>query len=166
MIYIIDGNNLAGQLGILFQNDFDKNLIEVIKKYFCTKKMKVYLVFDSNEPMGDKFSEGFIEIIYTPRDTFYQSADDKVLELVAREIDLGAGNNQISVVTDDLDLIEAVEKAARKRNYSLVIIKARDFAEKIKNKNIQDKIIIEDRGIDKEQEEKINRELLKIWREK
>lgn len=166
MIYIIDGNNLAGQMGILFQVSFDKSLIEIIKKYFQDKKMKIYLVFDSNEPMGDKFSDGYIEIVYTPRDNYYHSADDKVLELVAREIDQGAGNNQISVVTDDLDLTESVEKAARKRDYSLVIIKARDFAEKIRNKKIQDNIIIEDRGINKEQEEKINRELLKIWRDK
>lgn len=166
MIYIIDANNLAGQMKILFEDDFDKKLIQIVKEYFFNKKMKISLVFDSNEPMGDKYLDNNIEVIYTPRDNYYQSADDKVLELVSREIDNGVGNNQITVVTDDLDLSELVEKSAKKRNYSLVIIKARDFAKKIQRKINTSDDAQEKKELDYQSGEKITKELFKLWKDK
>ena len=84
MIYVIDANNLAGKLNILDDENFDKKLISNIKKYFFNKNNSVYLVFDSNDPMGDKYKEDNIAVIYTPRDNYYKGADDKIIELTQK----------------------------------------------------------------------------------
>lgn len=164
MIYIIDANNLAGKLGILFQDSFDREMIKIMKDYFVGKKMKIVLVFDSNEPMGDKIIDDNVEIIYTPRDNYYNSADDKILEIAINEINSGAGNNQITVVTDDIDLRESVQAAADKKDYSINLIRSTDFAFKILNKKRQEEYVLEDeRGLDAEDEERITKDLLGRW---
>ena len=164
MIYIIDANNLAGKLGILFQDSFDKEMIGIMKDYFVGKKMKIVLVFDSNEPMGDKIVDDNVEIIYTPRDNYYNSADDKILEIAINEINSGAGNNQITVVTDDIDLRESVQAAADKKDYSINLIRSTDFAFKILNKKRQEDYVLEDeRGLDIEDEDRITKDLMKRW---
>ena len=164
MIYIIDANNLAGKLGILFQDSFDKEMIGIMKDYFIGKKMKIVLVFDSNEPMGDKIIDDNVEIIYTPRDNYYNSADDKILEIAINEINSGAGNNQITVVTDDIDLRESVQKAADKKDYSINLIRSTDFAFKILNKKRQEEYVLEDeRGLGADKEDEITKDLLKRW---
>lgn len=164
MIYIIDANNLAGKLGILFQDSFDKEMIGIMKDYFVGKKMKIFLVFDSNEPMGDKIIDDNVEIIYTPRDNFYNSADDKILEIAINEINSGAGNNQITVVTDDIDLRESVQEAADKKDYSINLIRSTDFAFKILSKKRQEEYVLEDeRGLGADGEEEITKEMMKRW---
>lgn len=164
MIYIIDANNLAGKLGILFQDSFDKEMIGIMKDYFVGKKMKIVLVFDSNEPMGDKIIDDNVEIIYTPRDNYYNSADDKILEIAINEINSWAGNNQITVVTDDIDLRESVQEAADKKDYSINLIRSTDFAFKILNKKRQEEYVLKDeRGLDAEDEDRITKDLLKRW---
>ena len=57
MIYLIDANNLAGKLGILKNENFDKLLIKIIRHWPASRKNKIFLVFDSADPMGDKYSE-------------------------------------------------------------------------------------------------------------
>lgn len=164
MIYIIDANNLAGKLGILFQDSFDKEMIGIMKDYFSGKKMKIVLVFDSNEPMGDKIIDDNVEIIYTPRDNYYNSADDKILEIAINEINSGAGNNQITVVTDDIDLRESVQEAADKKDYSINLIRSTDFAFKILNKKRQEEYVLEDeRGLGHDKEDEITKEMMKRW---
>lgn len=159
-MYIIDANNLAGQLGILSHEDFDKELVEIVGRYFLGKDMRILLVFDSNDPMGDKIKKDNLEIIYTPRDNYYASADDKVLELVVLEIEAGAGNNQITVVTDDIDLKEAIQKEADRRDYKINLVQASDFVLKI---NRKEESAEEEKDLDEEEEEKITDDLLKIW---
>jgi len=164
MMYIIDANNLAGKLGILFQDNFDKEMINIIKEYFYEKKMKIVLVFDSNEKMGDRLIDENVEVIYTPRDDYYNSADDKVLELAIGEINSGVGNNQITVVTDDIDLREAVQQAADKKDYSINLIKSTDFALRIINKkNKEEYLVDDDRGLDADEEDRITRDLMGKW---
>lgn len=164
MIYIIDANNLAGKLGILFQDSFDREMIKIMKDYFSGKKMKIVLVFDSNEPMGDKIIDDNVEIIYTPRDNYYNSADDKILEIAINEINSGAGNNQITVVTDDIDLRESVQEAADKKDYSINLIRSTDFAFKILNKKRQEEFALEDeRGLGADKEDAITKEMMKRW---
>lgn len=162
MIYIIDANNLAGQLGILSHDNFDKELVEIVANYFFGKDMRILLVFDSNDPMGDKIKRDNLEIIYTPRDNYYNSADDKVLELVSLEIDSGAGNNQITVVTDDIDLKEAIQKEADRRDYKINMVQASDFVLKINRKEefIQEE---DDRGLSENDEDSITKELMREW---
>ena len=164
MMYIIDANNLAGKLEILFHENFDTEMIGIMKEFFLGKKMKIVLVFDSNEPMGDKIIDDNIEIIYTPRDNYYNCADDKILEIAINEINSGVGNNQISVVTDDIDLREAVQKAADKKDYSINLIRSTDFALKIINKKNKEEYFLEnDRGLDDDEEDRITKDLLGRW---
>lgn len=161
MIFIIDANNLAGQLGLLAKKDFDRELISIIKIYLETKKIKVFLVFDGRDNMGDKYEEGLLTVIYTPRDSYYKSADDKIIEIV---ISLKSKvKDEVKVITDDREIINEVEKLAG-NNSQIKIIKASDFAVKLKS-------LIKDIGEDEENDknlsgsevEKINEELLDIW---
>ena len=163
MIYIIDANNLAGKLEILFEDDFDKKMVALMKKYFFNKGIDVKLVFDSNDIMGDKFQEDNVEVVYTPRDNYYANADDKVLELVKREISHGVGNGQITVVTDDLDLRALVQSFADKTNFRLNLVRSTDFAARIRARENKENYDEADRGLSVSEEERINEELLGLW---
>lgn len=163
-MYIIDANNLAGKLDLLSHEDFDKELINIIKEYFLGKKMRIVLVFDSNDPMGDKLVDDNVEVIYTPRDNYYKSADDKVLEIAFMEIKNGAGNNQITVVTDDIELREAVQEAADKKDYSINLMRSSDFAYRIKGREIKEEYEEEDeRGLSEREEDSITEEMMREW---
>lgn len=166
MFYIIDGNNLAGKIGLLGQVDFDKMLASRLRDFFGLKRHKVILVFDSNDFMGDRSAEGNIEIIYTPRDGFYKNADDKVLEVVINFLADEDFKEEVCVVTDDLDLQEKVRLAiayhAKKRRVK--IEQSTDFAARMKaaadfeaQKGLSDKSPAEEESSD------LNAELLRIW---
>ncbi len=110
MIYVIDANNLAGKLELLGKDNFDKTLIALVKKYFEGKQIKVILVFDSSDFMGDKRVEDNFEIIYTPRDSMYKCADDKVLEIIVNYLDDKNFKEEIIVVSDDIELKQKIKK--------------------------------------------------------
>jgi len=155
MNYIIDANNLAGKLDLLGEEDFDKKLIEMMKNYFLNKKIKVYLVFDSTDLMGDRFKEKNVTVIYTPRDNYYKSADDKIVELTRNYLE--DSKEEVMVVTDDIELKEKVRKVGQENN-KLFFKQATDFSEKLKI-DIQ-----EENNLSEDEKEKINDELLKIWK--
>lgn len=154
MNYIIDANNLAGKLGLLDQNDFDKKLIEILRLYFFRKEIRIILVFDSHDPMGDKFIIDNIEVIYTPSDNYYKSADDKIAEIIRQK------PKQMIIVTDDIELVERIEKVEREEKIIVKKMKATVFAEKI-NEKIN---FSEDEQLSEEVQLKINKELLDIWK--
>jgi predicted RNA-binding protein with PIN domain len=163
MIFIVNANNLAGQLGMLKHINFDRELISTMKIYLENKKIKVFLVFDGRDNMGDKYDDGFLTIIYTPRDSYYKSADDKIIELV-----IGFKSkikDEIRVITDDREIIEQVNNIARD-NIKIKILKASDFANKLRN--LTEVILNEDEEDDKnlsdKEVEKINKELLDLWK--
>jgi predicted RNA-binding protein with PIN domain len=163
MIFIIDANNLAGQLGLLAHKDFDRELISVMKIYLENKKIKVFLVFDGRDNMGDKYEEGYLTIIYTPKDSYYKSADDKIIEIV---LNLKSDDkDEIKVITDDREIIQEVEKIAG-NNSKIKILKATDFAIKLNGlrKEIIDEDEEDDKNLSDNEVEKINRELLDIWK--
>lgn len=112
MYYLVDGNNLAGAMGILEDSDFDENLIDLFLEFLEDNKKKVILVFDSNNLMGESFEEDRLKVIYSPRDEHYQSADDKITE-IARETDPDEG---LVLVTNDNELREEVESINREQN--------------------------------------------------
>lgn len=155
MNYIIDANNLAGKLDLLEEESFDKKLIEVIKNYFQGKKIKVYLVFDSADLMGDRFEEENITVFYTPRDSYYNSADDKIVELTKKYLE--NSKEEINVVTDDIELKNKIKKISEKTN-KVFLQQATSFAEKIKI-DIQEVDDLSDN-----EKDKINDELLGIWK--
>lgn len=141
MIYVIDANNLAGklpstssgQVSLLGEDDFDKLLIFQVKKYFEGKGIKVILVFDSNDFMGDKRIEDNFDIIYTPRDSVYKCADDKVLEIIENYLDDKKFKDKIVVVSDDIELRDKIkEKIDESSNgHRMSLIRATDFAKKM-----------------------------------
>ena len=156
MLYIIDANNLAGKLGILFEDNFDKKLIAAIKNW-SKGKNKIYLIFDGVDFMGDKYTEDNITVVYTPKDSYYASADDKVIE-TAKKL-LVSEKEEIRVVTDDLEIIKKLENIVDNK---FKIIKATEFAEKIE-RNI-DLDFNQKSELDKKEVEDINSELLRIWK--
>jgi len=154
MKYIIDANNLAGKLDILGEKDFDKILIEKVKIINQGRKRKYFLVFDSLDPMGDKYFDDGVAVIYTPRDGFYDGADDKIVELLTVK-------DEYVLVTDDLDLIKRVEKLEIEKDFKILKIKASDFAKKInfQQEETDEKFLLNQDDIDS-----INKELLKFWK--
>jgi len=121
MPYLIDANNLAGKLHLLSETDWDQELIDIVKDYFIAREQKAILVFDSNDPLGDRYTDGNITVIYTPRDVLYNNADDKIIELMKNE----KRPEDWIVVSDDLNIIHEAGKL------DIEVILARDFAKKI-----------------------------------
>ncbi|MBU4216697.1 NYN domain-containing protein [Candidatus Parcubacteria bacterium] len=158
MHYIIDANNLAGKLNILDKKDFDLELIEIVRDFFGAKKHRVDLIFDGRDNMGDKRSEGNLNIIYTPRDSYYVGADDKIVEMVNSDLE-GLEHGHVFVITDDLELIERVQKVAEK----IQIIKVSDFAKSILLKLEVEELEIEEE-LSEEEEDEITKELSNLWK--
>jgi len=172
MIYLIDANNLAGKLGILKNENFDKLLIKIIRHWPASRKNKIFLVFDSADPMGDKYSENLITIIYTPRDNYYHSADDKIIELANDYLNSNnkfkPEDGELCVVTDDNEIKNKIKFLNRKYNRELILMPAFNLADKLnrlsavdyKNDNYKES---GRRGLKESEIDKINKDLLKIW---
>ena len=171
MHYIIDANNLAGQLKMLGEENFDKKLINKIKNFNSGKKRRITLVFDGHEQMGDKVAVSkFITAIYSPKDKYYKCADDKIIELVGTSRDLSLHNlspekDEVTVITDDLGIIKEVEKISEKSENKIRIIKATAFAQRLMEKQCvkEEENDDENRGLNEEEIDNINEDLLKIW---
>jgi len=169
MLYIIDANNLAGKLKMLGEKNFDKKLRDLVKEYYKEKKSRVILVFDSSDPMGDKIIDGNTTLIYTPKDRYYNGADDKIIELTEKELsvecsEFNFSGDAITVVTDDGELIKRIEKIIEDTGLKNIVLKrATDFAVKLKIKK-NEKVENGRRGLKKGQINKINDELLGIWK--
>src|SRR3989339_1535876 len=116
MHFIIDANNLAGKLKMLGQDDFDRKLIDMIREFNRDRGVNITLVFDGTDPMGDKILvDHNLTVIYSPKDRFYRSADDKIVEMVRGSFisgDFAGAEKGIVVVTDDGGLRKRLEEAA------------------------------------------------------
>ena len=129
MIYIIDANNLAGKLGLLKENNFDKKLIKLVKRYNEKRQKRIILVFDGTDPMGDKIQEGNITIIYAPRDKYCQSADDKIIELTYNFIK--DKREKIAVISNDRGIKKTMEKLNEETGCEIRMEPAILFAKKM-----------------------------------
>lgn len=155
MINIINANNLAGKLNLLKEVNFDEKLIELMGRY---KKSKYILVFDGRDNMGDKYERGNITVIYTPKDSFYKSADDKIVELAKKYLNSGEG---AKIITDDLEIISKVEKIINDSGGKISLEKSTVFAEKLNTyleNNREEKNLADDEA------DEINQDLLKAWK--
>lgn len=161
MEYIIDANNLAGKLNLLEKINFDKKLINIIKKWSNKKNKKAMLVFDSSDPMGDKYSDGKITIIYTPKDNYYKSADDKIIELAEQKRE--KNKNGLIIITDDIEIKNKIEKLNTDyQNKKIKIKSSKTFASELEN--IINKEKEENKGsLNNNEINAINKELLKKW---
>jgi predicted RNA-binding protein with PIN domain len=171
-MYIIDANNLAGKLKMLGEENFDKKLINMIREFNRDRGVHIFLVFDGANPFGDKVSAGHnLSVVYSPKDIYYQSADDKIVEMVRGSWlnEDFAGGKTITVVTDDRELRKRIEAAAAETRYNIKLERATDWAEKILNRlakyEYEDEI--EDRnkgGLSDEEVDDINNELYRAWK--
>ena len=158
MYYLIDGNNLAGALGLLDESDFNEILIELVEDFLDDNRKKVILVFDSNNSMGDYFEKERLKIIYSPRDKFYESADDKIVEL-ARAEDPDEG---LILVTNDIEIkneIEVINKEQNRRN-EIIILGSDEFKSELGEEDV---ISNDDEELDDSDVDKINNELMREW---
>ena len=106
----------------------DIEIKDKIKKYFSTsalqfnsgqagsaqgKNHEIILVFDSSDPMGDKYRQENITVVYTPKDNYYKNADDKIIEVTRQKFNTENYKEKINIITNDLDLTRKIEKLAR-----------------------------------------------------
>lgn len=152
MAYLVDGNNLAGRLGILKEPGFDAKLIHMMAEFCEENKKNATLVFDSSDILGDRFTEGPVTVIYTPRDAIYENADDKIVELMEAEEVPGGW----TVVTDDHYLLDKADDMGAES------MLARDF---MKNLLPPEEVELLDNEIELEEDskEEINDELMEEW---
>lgn len=182
MIYIIDANNLAGKLCLLPVKEHGQKVVEIVKEFFENRQIRVFLVFDSLEYMGDKVSDGFLTVVYAPRDSFYSSADDKIVELVWQNVGVSPDfaeadkseefdmKDEIVMVSDDLEIISKIEEVQKKVGTNrLRIERSSDFAVRMnareRGRNLRKKNINQgERGLSKGEIDNINEELLEVWK--
>lgn len=167
MICVVDANNLAGKLGLLDEPEFDKLLAEIAGEYFSRREMEAFLVFDSNDPMGDKVKEGNMNIVMAPRgERPYSCADDKILEIIEKKINSDDFKDEITVVTDDNELKDRVSELAEGSGLanSIHLLSCAAMAERINkvSEGVNDEYFAEEKLSDDEERE-VNDELRDIW---
>jgi len=166
MIFIIDANNLAGKLELLDEDNFDQKLICQIKDYFYNKNNEVILIFDSLDMMGNKIVQDNLTIIYTPRDNYYKDADDKVLEIVANFLRKDSLKEEITVISDDIELSENILKEIKdsENEGKVKIVKSTIFAEKMFLVDNKEEVV-EKEELLQEDVDDLKKELLEKWKE-
>ncbi|OGF25631.1 hypothetical protein A2227_00265 [Candidatus Falkowbacteria bacterium RIFOXYA2_FULL_47_19] len=172
MHFIIDANNLAGKLKMLGQDDFDRKLIDMIREFNRDRGVNITLVFDGTDKMGDKILiDHNLTVIYSPKDDFYRSADDKIVEMVRGSFisgDFAGAERGIVVVTDDNLLRQRLEAAAGETRYGVRLERSTDWAERIiRKKEKIDEADNDDKnkgGLSDGEIYGLNEKLKKIWK--
>ena len=169
MYYLIDANNLAGKMRILRHQDFDRELIELIKRWPKLENNRVTLVFDPRDYLGDKETLGNLTVVYTPRDDHYRSADDKIVEIVEEYLykikEAKILRDELTVVTDDADIKKRV---AEINNSDIHLESSVWLADKLTKISGADEASEEEeedgrRGLRDKDINDINKELKKVW---
>ena len=171
-MYIVDANNLAGKLGIIEESDFDRKLITLIREFNRDRGVNIVLVFDGRDPMGDKILvDHNLTVIYSPKDRFYRSADDKIVEMVRGSFisgDFAGAEKGIVVVTDDGGLRKRLEEAASETRYGVRLERAADWALRILRKKAKadetDKDEDDKGGLSDSEIDDLNEKLRRIWK--
>jgi len=109
--------------------------------------------------MGDKLVDGNMTVIYTPKDNYYRSADDKIIEIA-----LINRKESIRVITDDIEIREKIEKINLDENLDIELERASDFAMRLKKYVEKEDEIDNKEGISDDEVNDINNELLDIWK--
>jgi len=180
MNYIIDANNLSGKLDLLDEDDFDKKLIKIIQNYLGDKQKIIVLVFDSLDPVGDKISLGNLEIIYSVRDNYSKSADDKILEIFEQWENANCQNgevckyslniikkiakNNLTFVSDDIGLRNKVSETKEGINEKIKLMHNDDFIQIMNRSNGMEVVDDGSRGLEDDEVDNINSDLLEVWK--
>ena len=158
-MYIIDGNNVAGKLKILGEENFDRKFLSLVMKWNTRKRVKITVVFDSGDWMGDKqILDSYVRAVYTPQDSFYRDADDKIVEIIRRNY-LSPGEAMI-LVTEDRELITRAQEEARQAGQKIEILSSGEFAIKLGAVRADEEA---DRELSKEKMDDITTDLLNEW---
>ena len=158
MYYLIDGNNLAGELGLLEESDFNEILVDLLADFLEDNRKKVILVFDGNDLMGDSYEEDRLKVIYSPKDEHYQSADDKIVEII-REEDPDEG---ITLVTNDIEIkdeVGIINKEQNRKN-EVLILGSTEFKSELGE---EDENTSSDDELEENEVAEINDELMEEW---
>ncbi len=148
---------------MLGQENFDKVLITKIEKYFASRENQVIMVFDGQDRMGDRVTVNeYITVFYSPKDDYYKSADDKIVEIVDRLAT--RTKDQVTIITDDTELRKRIEKIQEETDLQIIIEKATAWADKLLRTESNSDDESDDRGLSKDEIKKINKELLKTWK--
>jgi hypothetical protein len=139
------------------------------------------LVFDSLDSLGDQYSLGNLEVIYAPRNNFSKTADEKIIEIFTQwklasskkdEIPSYSLNiikklvkDDLTFVSDDQDLITKVAAIKSGIGENIRIIGNDQFIAQLEKKTAETTGPELDRGLSGDEVEKINDELLSIWKE-
>jgi hypothetical protein len=160
-MYLIDGNNLAGALGMLGQNDCNQKLIRVLSGFLGGGQKKATIIFDGYGPGCAPHSRGGIRIEYASDSANWrESADDKIV-FILRRVNRGMA---ITVITDDRELRDRVLRSAEEQDRKVEIISASEFAKRIHERNLPAESSIDDKGSLSENEiRELNEELLTSW---
>lgn len=125
LTYIIDGNNLIGKIPSLMslqrkdKQASREKLVNVLDRYFFSKKSKVYLHFDGFE--NGKINSSNLKIVFSDK----RSADDKI----KNQIGASQSHKNTVVVTSDSNLAQFSKKC------SCTIVSSDNFAIEISNPN-------------------------------
>jgi len=158
MVYIIDANNLVGQMGIINQKNFDKILIDIISYKYRIKAEKIFLIFDGIQNHEERYIFENINIIYAVYNDLKQAADRKILEIINFQT---YKKKDIVLITNDIEL----QEEAKNINSKIKIIRASIIAEQIQNilkKEEKTKEVLDEKinHLTKKEIEEINNDLL------
>lgn len=157
---------------MLGEEDFDRKLTRMIKEFNRDRGINITLVFDGTDSLGDKSSiDHNLTVIYSPKDNFYRSADDKIVEMVrgiSGNNDFSEAKKTIVVVTDDGGLRKRLEEAAGETRYSVKLERATDWAERILRKKAKtdeaDNNNKNKGGLSDNEISRLNEKLKRIWK--
>lgn len=157
MIYLVDANNLAGQLGILHEPDFDIRLVLLWNQFLSAKdaRSSARLVFDGYDSMGEKYQSGRVIVVRAPIDSRIRTADDKVVEQAM--LLSGDKSQSVTVVTNDLGISERLRSLGLFERNNISWVKASDFADRL--------IYVDDGELnEKDDFPDVTRELMDLWK--
>jgi predicted RNA-binding protein with PIN domain len=160
-MYIIDGNNLAGKLGMLDKRTFNRELVEMVADYFMGKNKKVLVVFDGHGSMDFPVSLRGVDVHFAGDFPYArESADEKILAIIAR----GKRGESFILVSEDSELQAASKRTAKKSGVEIQIVKASFFAQSLTHgKNAEQ--VGDEKSLSPRDEEYLYEDLVKEWGE-
>jgi hypothetical protein len=170
MYFIIDANNLAGRMKLGGAHLWQDELIGIIKERTAGKKWRLVLVFDGQDRFGDKYEDGRITVIEAPREEGVQAADEKIKEIIKKDMKNGEWRaRDYHLITDDAELKEAVAIIADKHGAKIIFAGIEEFLEKIKYfggkpETDNEDGEADDKDLGEAQIKTINDELLRLWK--
>ncbi len=156
-MYIIDGNNLAGKLGLLASRDISKEVTRLLDQYFKDKASRVIAVFDGYS--GGRETSRIRTEYATDMASWRESADEKIISIIRR----AKKGESFIVVTDDRGLQAAALEEAKNGGKHVSIIRSTEFAERLSAREADFERDSLEKEIGGEARRRLDQELLEKW---